>query len=757
MDYLKKANTTNRKRGKRSLFKKLLLSYALVTLIPVLSSIVIYFESAEIIRNEITGANDIILTQVREALDNNFEDMESLILRIALNSRVNTLMHVEELESNYRYVIYELIEELRSYATLNGFIDDYYIYFEKGDFVVAPSAFYKKEVAYETFHGQNGLSYKDWTVWLDNDKAGINLQGDQLYYIDSLPLDSGNKKAKIVINLDRDRLVDIVEHIDWINKGSFFVVDKDRRAINKNDKPELLASLDLDDIKGSRGISIQKAKGLKYVISFVTSDLLDIKYLYIVPVKIFMNKARYVLLIASASLIFTIAAGIFLSFRFAKRDYSSIFEILTMLSPKSESEKAQMAEDEIEKIKESIQNINRELSSHKDIVIDSFMSNLLTGKIKDKREIEKAAKAHNIDFDYAAYAVIIIETEKSAKAKNGRLDVEENKNLLNIITRNMLEEISENDLTFKINEIDERLAILVGAGDQGNAIDSLEEIIGMIKAFYEREMTTPLTIAVSNFQSSVENIGTAYGEALQALDYKMILGKNNIIFYDEIHQTSSHYIYSMEMEYKMINYIRTGDYDNAVGSFDRLFKMNIEENRISTDMAKCLMFDVIGTLIKAVDDIDFRSDSLLWQNENPMAFLMECETIEDMRQQMNEMLRQVCNYVNEHKQNVREVRQKQVISHIEENCHDCNLNVSAIANHFGMSRSYLSKTFKEQNGISILDYINKVRIANVKEYLDKGFNVAEAANEAGYNNSIALIRAFKKYEGITPGEYRKML
>jgi len=58
----------------------------------------------------------------------------------------------------------------------------------------------------------------------------------------------------------------------------------------------------------------------------------------------------------------------------------------------------------------------------------------------------------------------------------------------------------------------------------------------------------------------------------------------------------------------------------------------------------------------------------------------------------------------------------------------------------------------------MLDAINRVRLARAKELLARdGVSIAEAAVRVGYYNSNAFIRTFKKYEGITPGQYKMKL
>ena len=60
-----------------------------------------------------------------------------------------------------------------------------------------------------------------------------------------------------------------------------------------------------------------------------------------------------------------------------------------------------------------------------------------------------------------------------------------------------------------------------------------------------------------------------------------------------------------------------------------------------------------------------------------------------------------------------------------------------------------------QTGEKVLDYINRIRLQEAKQLLQKcEINIEEVARKTGFNNSIALIRVFKKYEGITPGKYK---
>lgn len=87
-----------------------------------------------------------------------------------------------------------------------------------------------------------------------------------------------------------------------------------------------------------------------------------------------------------------------------------------------------------------------------------------------------------------------------------------------------------------------------------------------------------------------------------------------------------------------------------------------------------------------------------------------------------------------------------------------DINVTEVADALGISYAYLSKIFKSQPEGSgkLSEYLNIIRINKSKEYLmDTMLTLNEIAEKVGYNNVQSFQRFFKKYENMTPGEYRK--
>lgn len=84
-----------------------------------------------------------------------------------------------------------------------------------------------------------------------------------------------------------------------------------------------------------------------------------------------------------------------------------------------------------------------------------------------------------------------------------------------------------------------------------------------------------------------------------------------------------------------------------------------------------------------------------------------------------------------------------------------NISLQIIAEELHLSSAYLSHLFKQETGIKIIDYLNRVRIDAACRLLeDPGIKVYEIAEQVGYENDKYFFYMFKKYKGISPQVYR---
>ncbi|MCX7843489.1 MAG: response regulator [Clostridia bacterium] len=96
---------------------------------------------------------------------------------------------------------------------------------------------------------------------------------------------------------------------------------------------------------------------------------------------------------------------------------------------------------------------------------------------------------------------------------------------------------------------------------------------------------------------------------------------------------------------------------------------------------------------------------------------------------------------------------KMIREYIAERADDAELSLSETAAHFGFNPSYVSTLFKEELGISFIEYITAIRIEKARRLLSEGMKASEAAIASGYNDYPHFSKTFKKITGMSPSEY----
>lgn len=99
---------------------------------------------------------------------------------------------------------------------------------------------------------------------------------------------------------------------------------------------------------------------------------------------------------------------------------------------------------------------------------------------------------------------------------------------------------------------------------------------------------------------------------------------------------------------------------------------------------------------------------------------------------------------------------REAIKYIHDNIEN-DLILDMVANEIFISKNYLSNLFSSYLNCSFSDYINKLRIEKAKVLLkDESFSLMDIAMECGFNSQSYFCYIFKKYEHMTPKQYRSI-
>ena len=110
------------------------------------------------------------------------------------------------------------------------------------------------------------------------------------------------------------------------------------------------------------------------------------------------------------------------------------------------------------------------------------------------------------------------------------------------------------------------------------------------------------------YTSGIGEFSRGYKEAMEAIEEKQVLGENQVICYETVKNGGHHFEYSIEMEKRLKNYIRLGDYNKSKSEIEAIYDEAFHQNPISPEAGKLLLLN----LIKTVNEIAKERNCLLY-------------------------------------------------------------------------------------------------------------------------------------------------
>ena len=98
----------------------------------------------------------------------------------------------------------------------------------------------------------------------------------------------------------------------------------------------------------------------------------------------------------------------------------------------------------------------------------------------------------------------------------------------------------------------------------------------------------------------------------------------------------------------------------------------------------------------------------------------------------------------------------QITDYLEENYADSSLSLAAVSEKFFMNPSYLSRIFRKKKGVTLVEYLNSIRLRHACDQLKTGdWKVYQIAEKVGIPNADYFGRYFKKFTGMSVNEYKR--
>lgn len=750
----------------KSIAFKWMVSYAVIMLIPLIVSAIIYLQTKQIVEFEIQRASEAMLKQVKYMVDSEVNQAEKLAMQLSINSDVNKFLNMSPLtEKNESFQIYKIRQELGKYKSTNEFIKGIYLYSGKLDMVLTDETYTNTE----TFHSINRAmfadSYQDWLNTVKNAPAEVKKpistirferSGDTVLLIKSLAeiSEHSSSSSSLFIPLNSNAVQKMLDNVDWVNKGGVYILDQENHILFRNNKNTSIPVFsETAGEPGKLGTSFLTIDGVESMVSYVTSDTSDWRYISVFPSKVFWEKARELRNMNLLGLLVCFLIGGAVIYYFARRNYNPVRELVNVFSGKREHRPAL---DEFSFIRENALAALKERDDmnsrqHKQLrVIQAYyLSRMLKGQTEEGGSVQEVAKLYHLNWKSDSFAVLLFFIQP--REENGL-----SSDLSNFIVSNIIMDNIGGLHSLSFTDMDGMLTAIINIHPEriGFWKEDMEEALAKTVEFIEQRYRLQVVMAGSGCQLGLAGMHQAYLQALDAQEYRLLLEENVSIWYEDIEPIDEEYSFSINNELAFMNVVKTGDLAKATEMMDEILE-SLFSSQSSIELLKYTMIDLASSIMKSAPAGTRQEQQ--GEKWRPLKYLLACTTRAGFRTELMLILEMACSRINEKKSLLSSPGiGEQVSAYIEQNYMDLNLSVSMIGAEFGINAQYVSRLFKEQMGQGLYDFINQTRISKAKILLGQGISIEETSLKSGFSSSNAFIRVFKKYEGLTPGKFKNI-
>ena len=217
---------------------------------------------------------------------------------------------------------------------------------------------------------------------------------------------------------------------------------------------------------------------------------------------------------------------------------------------------------------------------------------------------------------------------------------------------------------------------------------------------------------------------------------------------------SSDEIYPYDLECQLMAKVKIGDRTGAREILNSLLGKIMFHNPGNINLLKARLVELLSVLSRAAAQGGVDINALLNKNMEYIHKVLTIDTQEDICVWISHALDDFIESVYSSQDAKKMSQLKPAIEYMQYH-YDQPLTLADIAKAAHLSVSRLAHLFRDQMGITLIDYLTNIRINHAKRMLlTTESNCTRICYEVGYNNQSYFTRVFKQITNMTPREFR---
>ena len=291
--------------------------------------------------------------------------------------------------------------------------------------------------------------------------------------------------------------------------------------------------------------------------------------------------------------------------------------------------------------------------------------------------------------------------------------------------------------------------------DEREEIDQVLYHLDQICKMGFRVLKSSVTAAVGQICANTDALHTSYEEAVNAMEYRSILGSGQVLYINDIEPCSEENILVTEHEFQnLVHAVKLGNRDETNVAIAQIMD-SIRKEPISPGQYQLLFMELLSELMKIGRAYKLHPNQIFGEHAGSWQELYRMVTVDELEGWLQEVCTNLRHVLRHERRDSAARLTEQAKAYIEEHYKESDLSADSLCRCLNVSAAYFSTIFKREVGMSFVAYLTKIRLEHALELLrtteDKTYIIA---SRVGYMEPNYFSYVFKKQYGISPSKYR---
>ncbi|MGG1516489.1 helix-turn-helix domain-containing protein [Paenibacillus oryzisoli] len=685
-----------------------------------------YLRASHTIQEKVNSGALQILQQMHQRVEQSLRTADNALTQFTASSSVSKLLTTDVSDvgqSSNIQLIEELQEGLRRVKTYDLGLSDVQFFQFRFQWKATNNGY--ERFSQQESDGKQLLGEQRGSFWRRSDNS-IDL-------IKTLPPTAIDPPAAVILKVPYEEIskyltVDTGLGKPFILDSSYRIIaDVDRSMIGQSEAEEpYISQLKADKLE--QGILPVDRNGSRYNLIYSRSVYNGWTYATFVSVEAMNRESKAIQWFTLIVCALVLAAGVIVSLLGSRRMYIPILRLY--LSEKQLSSELQYKRSQLQ---------------------DFFIMKLYLGEVHQD-ELEDKLLLGGETWNSLRVIVVQIDTLEGSKYEK------KDKDLLLFAVNNIVTElIQASDRLLKPILMDQSQVNLIRSmhPTQEEAVRFIDELAREIQDTVKKFLHIKVSLGISRPFTYVKGTHRAYKDALEALNYRIKLGHEAILYIADVQPNDRKLPeYPEKLKNDLIDAIKLTNREQAYLLLQQ-FSHEVFSVQLTHREYQMMMIGLLTDLIRLLQESGGLLQSLYEEEKSLFDRLFELQTSTEIVEWFDQSIILPSIRLLEEQRNKQYIRiSEEMISMVHKE-YDKELTIELCAFRINYHPDYIRHVFRKEVGMPFGEYLAQYRLQIAKKWLvETSMKISDIAEKLQYNNSQNFIRYFRKMEGMTPGQYR---